>query len=71
MDQTTGAGHLYFRPFVSVQDVVNITQLSPPNANRLVGRLCDLGLLSEFTGQRRNRRFMYEPYVSLLVSPDV
>jgi len=56
---------LYFRPIISVQVVMEASKLSYANANRLVRDLCNLTLLEEFTGQRRNRRFSYEPYLSL------
>lgn len=34
-------------------------------ANQLVARMTDLGILREITGNARNRRFRYEPYVRL------
>jgi hypothetical protein len=56
---------LYFRPIVSAQWVAEATPLSFANANLLIKRLMELGLLQETTGQRRNRRFSYEPYLAL------
>jgi Fic family protein len=56
---------LYFRPIISVHKVMEATKLTYANANRLVRDLCNLGLLLELTGQKRNRRFSYEPYLSL------
>jgi Fic family protein len=56
---------LYYRPIISVHAVMDATKLSYANANRLVRDLCNLGLLIELTGQKRNRRFSYEPYLSL------
>ena len=56
---------LYFRPIVSAQRVAEATSLSFANANVLIKRLIELGLLMETTGQRRNRRFSYEPYLAL------
>jgi Fic family protein len=56
---------LYQQPIVSVQMVRDRTGLSYSNANALVGRLVDLGILTETTGQRRNRRFSYEPLLAL------
>lgn len=29
------------------------------------GRLVKLGIISEITGQKRHRRFRYEPYIQL------
>lgn len=34
-----------------------------PNANKLVEAFTRLGLLSEVTGQKRNRAFAYKPYL--------
>lgn len=34
-------------------------------ANKLVEQFADLGLLTETTGGRRNRRYSYEPYLAL------
>ena len=56
---------LYQQPIVSVQMVQQRTGLSFSNANGLVGRLVDLGIMREITGGRRNRRFSYEPYLAL------
>jgi hypothetical protein len=36
-----------------------------PAANDLVSRLVGLGILTEITGNARNRRFRYDPYVRL------
>lgn len=56
---------LYFRPFLSVEYVVKGTELSFPNANALVKKFLNLGLLTEITGKKRNRRFAFDPYLSL------
>lgn len=57
--------HMYEKPILSVKDVKEITGNSYAAANNLVARFCDLGLLREITGQARNRRFRYEPYIRL------
>ena len=36
-----------------------------PNANTLIKDLSDIGLLQEITGQKRNRAFSYEPYLTV------
>lgn len=56
---------LYRRPILSVQQAAEITRLAFPNANALVVRMEDLGLLREMTGRRRNRQFAYHPYLEL------
>ena len=56
---------LYFRPIVSVENVQEIIKLSYPNANKLVKELCEIGLLEEITGQKRNRAFAYRPFLDV------
>lgn len=68
--RTAGDGHrvlekLYERPIVSVREVQAITQTSYRAANQLVARFVGEGVLREITGNARNRRFRYEPYVRL------
>ena len=60
--------HLYWHPVVSVQNVEKVVNLTYSNANSLVSRLLELGLLKEITGQKRNRRFAYDPYLIMLSS---
>jgi Fic family protein len=65
-----GNGHrvlesLFDRPIVSVNQVQVLTRTTYPAANVLVSRLVELGILTEITGNARNRRFRYDPYVQL------
>ncbi len=55
---------LFDRPIVAVGDVAEFTGVSFATANRLVDGLCELGVLRETTGQRRNRVFAYDPYLA-------
>jgi len=57
---------LFQRPILSVQGASAASDLSFPNANRLVAELTDLGLLREITGRKRNRVFAYDAYLKLL-----
>jgi Fic family protein len=57
--------HLYKHPIVSVHEVQELIGTTYPAANDLVARLAALGILSEFTGNARNRRFIYGSYTSL------
>ncbi len=57
--------YLYERPIVSVNEAMQALGLTYAAANRLVGRLVALGILAEITGQARNRRFGYGPYIAL------
>lgn len=71
---SAGNGHrvlerLYERPIVSVNDVRALTGTTYPAANGLVERLVKIGILSEITGQARNRRYRYDAYVRLFDEP--
>ena len=57
---------LLVQPLVSVDSVARIAGRTFANANLLVRRLEEMGLLREVTGRRRNRRFCCEAYVRLL-----
>lgn len=57
--------HLYRQPILSVGDVQALCRIAFPTANELVSRLVEHGILAEFTGQSRNRRFRYESYIRL------
>ena len=61
--------HLYERPIAAVKEVQEITGTTYAAANQLVARLVEQEILYEFTGQRRNRRFRYEPYIRLFAEP--
>jgi Fic family protein len=56
---------LFQQPMVTVAYIQDRMGIRYPAANALVARLMDLSLLKEATGHRRNRRFLYEPYIDL------
>lgn len=57
--------HLYEHPIVAVSDVQRLTGTTYPTANNLVARMVNNRILSEFTGQTRNRMFQYQSYIDL------
>jgi len=68
--RAAGNGHrvleyIYRHPIVSVGDVQGLIETTYPAANGLVARLVKNDILHEFTGQARNRRFMYKSYIDL------
>jgi len=74
MGRAAGNGHrvlelLYQKPIVSVSDVRALLGTTFAGANQIVQRLVHLGILREFTGHARNRRFRYDPYVALFEGP--
>jgi len=56
---------LFTSPVVTVRSVERRLGCSYFTARSLVNRFETLGLLRETTGQQRNRRFRYEPYLAL------
>lgn len=62
--------HLYTQPIVSVNGVQDLIGVSYSAANALVSRMEEHGILREFTGQSRNRRFRYEEYIRLFADPE-
>src|SRR5690606_29651980 len=56
---------LYDRPILSVADAQTLTGTSYAPTNQIIARMTELGILKEITGNARNRRFAYEPYVRL------
>ena len=57
--------YLYAHPIISVSTVQDVLEISFSAANKLVARMVDCGILHEFTGQTRNRRFSYQSYIDL------
>ena len=62
--------HIYEYPIVSVSNVQRLTGTTYTAANNLVARMADCGILHEFTGQTRNRRFRYQNYIDLFHDTD-
>ena len=56
---------LYQRPIFTVSNVAELLEMTPQAANNLTDKICQMKLVRETTGQRRNRIFRYDPYVSL------
>lgn len=70
LGRAAGNGHrilesLYQRPILSVTDVQKLTGTSFAAANILVTRLVSRGILKEVTGYKRNRSFLYAPYIAI------
>jgi Fic family protein len=58
---------LFNSPFVTINDISDITRLSYSSANNLGKELEKIGILEETTGQKRNRIFVFRPYVDVFV----
>ena len=57
--------HLLGQPLVTIKEVQGICRLSAKSAGELVNLFITHGILKEFTGNFRNRIFIYEPYLNL------
>ena len=60
---------LFYRPIINVNLVKDSLDISFATANRLVNQFEQFGLLEEITGAQRNRRFRYQPYLTLFAEP--
>ena len=63
--------YLYERPIVSVKDIQDLIGTSYAAANNLVAQMTRNGILHEFTGRTRNRKFMYRDYVNLFHETEI
>jgi Fic family protein len=59
--------YLYQRPIITVNGVVKVTSLNYSNANKLIVKFQENGILRQMDAYQRNRRFVYSSYLSLFV----
>jgi Fic family protein len=57
--------YLFKEPIVSVKEVEGVCDLSTKAANDLVTLFKEQGILKEISGKRRNRLFLFSPYLEL------
>jgi Fic family protein len=62
--------HLFENPFVNVQQAQRRLGVTQPTANSLVNDLARIGVLREYTGRRRERRFLLDEYIQLFKERD-
>lgn len=60
--------YLFKLPIISVEDVKAVCNVSYKSANDLVSAFCEHGILTEITGQSRNRLFAFHDYLSIFES---
>jgi cell filamentation protein, protein adenylyltransferase len=53
-------------PIVTVKTVVRLCETTKPTAAKAVASLCDVGILEETSGRKRDRTYSYEAYLELL-----
>jgi Fic family protein len=56
---------LFSNPIVTYKDVQKFILLSPRASNNLVNTFVEFGILSEITGNKRNKLFIFDQYVKL------
>lgn len=59
--------YLYQRPIVTVSGVAKVTNLTYTNANKLITKFTEKGLLLQMDTYQRNRRFVYSSYLKLFI----
>lgn len=57
--------HLYKKPVVNVNQIMTLLGISKKSANLLASDLVNLKILTEVTGYKRNRLFLFEDYLNL------
>jgi Fic family protein len=57
---------LFQKPYISVNDVAKEFSISFQAASNLVSQLEGAGILHEITGKKRDKRFIYAAYISIL-----
>lgn len=62
--------YLFEQPIVSIHMVQQRLDCGFPTASKYVEQFVEDGLLRETTGFQRNRRYRFDPYLSLFESPD-
>jgi len=59
--------YLFEQPILSVRMAERYLGCAYVTANKAIGRLEELGVLREITGQKRDRRYHYVPYLALFI----
>jgi len=62
--------YLFEHPAVTANQVKEHLSISFTQASKVLSRFEELGLVKETTGQKRNRRFRFDPYLDLFQSPE-
>jgi len=57
--------HLFQRPIIDLQKVKELTNLSSPSAYKLIDDIESLGIITEITGAKRGKIYMFREYTKL------
>ncbi|MBN2134725.1 MAG: Fic family protein [Acidobacteria bacterium] len=58
--------HLFEDPTISVKEVSELLNVSNVTANKLVNRLEEIGILMEFTGKKRYKKYVFTDFVRII-----
>ncbi|MDA7892508.1 hypothetical protein N9B14_08060, partial [Akkermansiaceae bacterium] len=61
---------LFEQPAITASHAKEQLSISFTQANRILSRFEEIGLVKEITGQKRNRRFRNDPYLNLFRPPE-
>lgn len=56
---------LFQIPITDAKQVSELLGISPSTANRLINEFIKLNILSELTGYKRNRKYMFTKYFNI------
>lgn len=56
---------LFLKPYITVKQIESFTGVTFSAANNLMGKFENVGILTEITGQKRNRQYEYSDYLNL------
>ena len=59
--------HLFENPVVSNDDVINLLNIKFPNAQNIVNKFIDQGILHLYDDRKRNRLYQYSGYLDILL----
>ena len=73
LGRAAGSAHrvhqvLQRKPVISIPEAARQSGVSAPTAAKCFERMMKLDLVQEVTGKKRNRLYMYAPYVALITS---
>lgn len=59
-------GMLFVNPYITSRDIVEVTGMSAPTANKILKRFESVGILREVTGRERNRLYCADAILEIL-----
>jgi len=57
--------YLYHRPMIDAQKIIELTSLSAPTVYKLINELESLEILTEITGAKRGKSYLFRDYINL------